>query len=70
MTAAEPELHLDPQWHAPIVRVLMHLQPRAQFIVATHSPEIYDAAMSYERHFLVPEDDPHARAWPSVVAGA
>ena len=66
----EPELHLDPQWHAPIVRALMRLQPRAQFIVATHSPEIYDAAMSYERHFLVAEDDPRARAWPRVGATA
>jgi energy-coupling factor transporter ATP-binding protein EcfA2 len=59
----EPELHLDPQWHRPILRSLMKLQPRAQFIVATHSPEIYDAARSYERHFLVPEDDPRARLW-------
>lgn len=65
----EPELHLDPQWHAPIVRALMKLQPRAQFVVATHSPEIYAAAMSYERHFLVPEDDPRAWAWPVVGAG-
>jgi predicted ATPase len=62
----EPELHLDPQWHTPIIRALMSLQPKAQFVVATHSPEIYDSAMSYERHFLVPEDDPRARAWPSV----
>ncbi len=66
----EPELHLDPQWHTPIVRALMQLQPRAQFIVATHSPGIYDAAMSYERHFLVAEDDPRARAWPRIGAGA
>ncbi len=66
----EPELHLDPQWHSPIVRALMKLQPKAQFIVATHSPEIYDAAMSYERHFLVPEDDPRALAWPGVGARA
>lgn len=66
----EPELHLDPQWHRVILRSLRQLQPRAQLIVATHSPEIYDAAMSYERHFLVAEDDPRARAWPSVTAGA
>jgi len=66
----EPELHLDPQWHAPIVRALIKLQPKAQFIVATHSPEIYDAAMSYKRHFLVAEDGPRARAWPSVGAEA
>jgi energy-coupling factor transporter ATP-binding protein EcfA2 len=59
----EPELHLDPQWHAPVVRALMCLQPKAQFIVATHSPTVYDAAMSYERHFIVPEDDPRATIW-------
>ena len=40
----EPELHLDPQWHRLILRSLRRLQPRAQLIVATHSPEIYDAA--------------------------
>ena len=62
----EPELHLDPQWHAPIVRSLMRLQPRAQFIIATHSPAIYSAANSFERHFLVPEDDPRAELWDDV----
>jgi ABC-type transport system involved in cytochrome c biogenesis ATPase subunit len=68
----EPELHLDPQWHSLLLRRLLRLQPRAQLIVATHSPEIYDAAASYERHFLVSADDPRSRAWsnhPSVVAG-
>ncbi len=62
----EPELHLDSQWHRAIMRCLMKLQPRAQFIVATHSPDIYDEARSYERHFLVPEDDPRARIWRPV----
>ena len=66
----EPELHLDPQWHRPILRSLIRLQPKAQFIVATHSPEIYGAARSYERHYLVPEDDPRARLWPTVVVEA
>jgi predicted ATPase len=65
----EPELHLDPQWHASIVRSLMRLQPNAQFIVSTHSPKIYDSAMSYERHFLVPEDDPRAMIWGRARAG-
>ncbi len=59
----EPELHLDPQWHRLILRSLMRLQPRAQLVVATHSPEIYDAAASYERHYLVPEDDPRSWLW-------
>lgn len=61
----EPELHLDPQWHRLVVRTLMELQPRAQFIVATHSPEVFDEAKSYERHFLVAADDPRARGWRS-----
>jgi ABC-type transport system involved in cytochrome c biogenesis ATPase subunit len=64
----EPELHLDPQWHAPILRALMRLQPNAQFIVATHSPTIYETAKSYERHFLVPQDDPRAAIWRGAVA--
>jgi energy-coupling factor transporter ATP-binding protein EcfA2 len=59
----EPELHLDPQWHRLILRTLGRLQPRAQLIVATHSPEIYDAAASYQRHFLVPENDPRSWLW-------
>ncbi len=59
----EPELHLDPQWHRLILRTLRRLQPRAQLLVATHSPEIYDAAASYERHYLVPEDDPRSWLW-------
>jgi len=62
----EPELHLDPQWHRSILRCLMKLQPHAQFMVATHSPEIYDEARSYERHFLVLEDDPRAQIWRPV----
>jgi hypothetical protein len=64
----EPELHLDPQWHRLILRSLMRLQPRAQLVVSTHSPEIYDAAASYERHFLVPESDPRAHLWRPVEA--
>src|SRR5262249_54049345 len=59
----EPELHLDPQWHALLLRVLRRLLPQAQFIVATHSPRIYDSVFSFQRFFLVPEDDPRARAW-------
>ena len=64
----EPELHLDPQWHRLILRSLMRRQPRAQLVVATRSPEIYDAAASYERHYLVPEDDPRAHLWRPVMA--
>jgi energy-coupling factor transporter ATP-binding protein EcfA2 len=59
----EPELHLDPQWHRTVLKSLLKLKPNCQFIVGTHSPEIYESVMSFERHFLVPEDDPRADAW-------
>jgi predicted ATP-binding protein involved in virulence len=59
----EPELHLDPQWHALILQALRKLQPNSQFIVATHSPEVYESVLSFERHFLVPPEDPRAQAW-------
>lgn len=59
----EPELHLDPAWHTQIIRAIQDLAPQTQLIVATHSPEIYDAAMSFERHFLVPDDDPRSAFW-------
>jgi len=65
----EPELHLDPQWHRLILRAMMKLRPTCQFIVGTHSPEIYDSVMSYERHFLVSEDDPRAYTWGQVRSG-
>jgi hypothetical protein len=39
-------------------RRLYELCPDAQFIVATHSEEILDSALSYERFILVESDDP------------
>jgi predicted ATPase len=59
----EPELHLDQQWHRLILRAMMTLRPDCQFIVGTHSPEIWDSVLSHQRHFLVPSDDPRAKAW-------
>jgi predicted ATPase len=66
----EPELHLDPQWHRLILRALRMLRPETQLIVGTHSPEIYEAVLSHERHFLVPSDDPRARAWSISKSGS
>ena len=68
MVIDEPELHLDPQWHRQGLRALQLLKPDWQIIVGTHSPEIFDSVLSFERHFLVPEDDPRAKAWLSGVA--
>lgn len=60
----EPELHLDPQWHAVVLKLLGASRPRWQVIAATHSPDVYESAYSFERHFLLPADDPRAKAWP------
>src|SRR5207247_1652919 len=59
----EPELHLDPQWHAVMLRAIRQALPKVQLIVATHSPRVYDSVMSFQRHFLVSEADPRAKAW-------
>jgi len=64
----EPELHLDPQWHRTVLRAVSLLKPECQVVAATHSPEIYDSVRSFERHFLVPTDDPRARAWSMQTA--
>lgn len=53
----EPELHLDTQWHRLILQAMQKLRPESQIIVGTHSPEIYESVMSYERHFLLPADE-------------
>jgi energy-coupling factor transporter ATP-binding protein EcfA2 len=58
----EPELHLDPQWHALMLRALRRFLIVAQCIVSTHSPRVHDAALSFQRQFLVSEDDPRAVA--------
>jgi len=59
----EPELHLDPQWHPLLLEALRRLQPDSQFIVATHSPDVFDSVSSYERHLLIPKDDPRRKYW-------
>ncbi|MBN2498689.1 MAG: AAA family ATPase [Deltaproteobacteria bacterium] len=59
----EPEMHLDPQWHAVMLRAIRKLQPEMQILAATHSPRIYDTTLSTERCFLVSEEDPRATTW-------
>ncbi len=48
----EPELHLNVQWHRVILKALQQLSPTTQFIVATHSSEIWDQAYSTQRFML------------------
>jgi energy-coupling factor transporter ATP-binding protein EcfA2 len=66
----EPELHLDPQWHVQLMRGLLRLQPDSQFIVGTHSPELYDSAKFYERFFLIPDSDPRLTSWSEPRSGS
>jgi hypothetical protein len=56
----EPEQHLHVQWHRQLLPALRELSPTTQFLVATHSEEILDSALSYERFILVEECDPRA----------
>ena len=59
----EPELHLDPAWHTLFVRSMRESFPGTQFLLATHSPDIYDSVYSFQRRLLLPEDDPRLKAW-------
>ncbi len=57
----EPEQHLHVQWHRQLLPALRELSPETQFLIATHSEDILDSALSYERFILVGDDDPRAR---------
>lgn len=56
----EPEQHLHVQWQRLLIPALRELSPTSQFFVATHSTEILDSALSYERFILVSDSDPRA----------
>lgn len=58
----EPEQHLHVQWQQRIMPALRELLPETQWIVATHSEEILQSALSYEQFVLVEDSDPRARA--------
>ena len=62
----EPELHLHPAWHRSVMRALRKVAPSTQFICATHSVDLLDAAYSHERFTLLPDKDPRN---PTEVAG-
>jgi predicted ATPase len=66
----EPEQHLHGKWQARLLPALRELSPTSQFIVATHSAEILEAALSYERYILVPDSDPRAQPNGNEAGGA
>lgn len=65
----EPEQHLHVQWQRLLLPALRDLSPTSQFFVATHSTEILEAALSYERFILVSDSDPRSRL-PEEDAGS
>ncbi len=65
----EPELHLDPQWHRMMLRAIRLFLPRAQLIVSTHSPEVFDSVYSFQRKLLLPPGDPRNVAWAAQPSG-
>jgi predicted ATPase len=58
----EPEQHLHVQWQRFLIPALQELAPQAQFFVATHSEEILNSVLSYERFILVTDEDPRSKA--------
>lgn len=51
----EPELHLNPEWHRSFFHQLYRLAPRNQYIVATHSEDIFSAVDKNQRILLAPD---------------
>jgi len=65
----EPEQHRHVQWQRYIIPALRELSPESQFIVATHSLDVADAASHYEKLLLAPEGDPRlSRAKKDIAA--
>jgi energy-coupling factor transporter ATP-binding protein EcfA2 len=66
----EPEQHMHPKWQRVILGALRELSPESQFIVATHSLDVLDSALSTERHLLLRDEDPRASEWKAqAIAG-
>jgi predicted ATPase len=53
----EPELHLNAEWHGDFVEQLRRLAPNNQYILATHSEEIFRSVDESCRAVLVPDDN-------------
>lgn len=51
----EPELHLNPEWHRGFIRHLYQLSPQNQYIIATHSEDVFSAVDKDRRILLLPD---------------
>lgn len=50
----EPELHLNAEWQREFIHQLKELAPWNQYIMATHSPHIFESALKHQRIQLEP----------------
>ncbi len=57
----EPELHLNAEWHKLFVEQLARLVPHNQYILATHSVDVFGSVPESHRMLLVP-DGVHSHA--------
>jgi len=48
----EPELHLNPEWHRDFIRCLSTLAPDNQYLIATHSEDVF-ASVAEDRRMLL-----------------
>ncbi|MBF0612367.1 MAG: AAA family ATPase [Magnetococcales bacterium] len=53
----EPELHLNLEWHRHFVQQLVKLVPENQYILATHSEDVFDS-VDQDRRILLQRDQP------------
>lgn len=51
----EPELHLNAEWHRGFVSSLKKIAPHNQYILATHSEDVFDSVTS-ERRILIEKE--------------
>lgn len=54
----EPELHLNPEWHRSFIRNLSTLSPNNQYLIATHSEDVFSAVDKDRRLLLVADGEP------------
>jgi ABC-type transport system involved in cytochrome c biogenesis ATPase subunit len=52
----EPELHLNAEWHRDFVRQVHKLAPQNQYIIATHSEDIFSSVDASRRVLLAPAE--------------
>ncbi|HVB25696.1 MAG TPA: AAA family ATPase [Ktedonobacteraceae bacterium] len=54
----EPELHLNPEWHRSFIRYLHTLAPDNQYLIATHSEDVFSAVDKDRRLLLIADKEP------------